>query len=183
MFGPSPDDLMVGAMNHTDYAASAVCGACVSLTGPSGSASTIRIVDQCPECPQGAIDLSPQAFDTIADRSLGLVSIRWHYLACDVTGPVSYRFKEGSSQWWTAVQVRHHRYQVAKLEYKKADGSYQEAPRTDYNYFLEAAGMGPGPYTFRITDIHGHAIEDANIGLAEATEAPGTKQFPLCVGR
>src|SRR5579871_1280562 len=27
-------DLMVAAMNHTDYAGSAVCGECVAITGP-----------------------------------------------------------------------------------------------------------------------------------------------------
>ena len=29
-FPATPDDLMVGAMNQTDYAASAVCGACAA---------------------------------------------------------------------------------------------------------------------------------------------------------
>ncbi|HTJ80909.1 MAG TPA: expansin EXLX1 family cellulose-binding protein, partial [Polyangiaceae bacterium] len=64
-FPATPDDLMVGAMNHTDYADSAVCGACADVTGPNGTVH-IRIVDQCPECPQGNIDLSPEAFAVIS---------------------------------------------------------------------------------------------------------------------
>ncbi len=63
-------DLMVGAMNHTEYADSAVCGACVHITGPSGEA-TVKIVDQCPECKVGDIDLSPEAFSSWPTRAWG----------------------------------------------------------------------------------------------------------------
>ncbi len=31
---PSPWDTMAGAMNHTDYRNSEICGACVMVTGP-----------------------------------------------------------------------------------------------------------------------------------------------------
>jgi len=55
----TPNDLMVGAMNHTDYAGSAACGACARIVGPQGTVD-VRIVDRCPECPQGDIDLSPR---------------------------------------------------------------------------------------------------------------------------
>ena len=68
---------MIGAMNHTDYADSAACGACVELTGPNATI-TIRIVDRCPECPAGDIDLSPEAFAAIAELSQGRVPITWH---------------------------------------------------------------------------------------------------------
>src|SRR5690242_13084032 len=49
-FDPTPDDLMVGAMNAPDYQASAACGACVSIDGPNGNSIVVRIVDLCPEC-------------------------------------------------------------------------------------------------------------------------------------
>jgi expansin (peptidoglycan-binding protein) len=177
-FDPSPNDLMIGAMNATDYAGAAACGACATLDGPSGSV-TIRIVDQCPECPQGNIDLSPEAFDKIAVRSQGRVPISWKYVGCNVTTAMSYRFKEGSSQYWTAVQVRHHRYRISKFEYQK-NGAFVEVPRQDYNYFMESAGMGPGPYTFRITDVYGDSVIDSGIAFKEAAEVPGTAQFPVC---
>lgn len=177
-FDASPNDLMIGAMNATDYAGSAACGGCAHLDGPSGSV-TIRIVDQCPECPQGNIDLSPDAFDRIAARALGRVPISWQYVPCPVTGPVVYRFKEGSNQWWTAIQVRNHRYRIAKFEYEK-DGAFVAVNRETYNYFVEPSGMGPGPYTFRITDINGDSLVDTGIVPQEATEVPGEKQFPEC---
>ena len=158
-FDKSPNDLMIGAMNATDYAASAACGGCAHVEGPNGDI-TIRIVDQCPECPQGNIDLSPTAFDGIAERAQGRVSITWTYVACAVTGPLSYRFKEGSSQYWTAVQVRNQHYRVAKFENQK-DCAFIDVHRESYNYFVEPAGMGPGPYTFRVTDVYGGVVEDS----------------------
>ena len=177
-FDPTPNDLLVGAMNAVDYAGAAACGACARLDGPNGSV-TVRIVDQCPECPMGNIDLSPEAFDHIADRSAGRVPISWEYVACDVSGPIVYRFKEGSNQWWTAVQVRNHRYRIAKFEYQKGS-QFVSVSREDYNYFVEPSGMGPGPYTFRVTDIYGDTVTDSDIALEEATEVPGKSQFPDC---
>jgi len=100
-FDPSPDDLMVAAMNQTDYAGSAACGACAAIDGPDGSV-VVRIVDRCPECSPGDIDLSADAFARIAAPVAGRVAIRWRYVACAVVGPVRYRFKEGSNPFWTA---------------------------------------------------------------------------------
>jgi expansin (peptidoglycan-binding protein) len=178
MFDASPDDLRVAAMNHDDYLESGVCGACAHLVGPSGEV-TVRIVDQCPDCPKGNIDLSPSAFDEIAKRELGRVPITWQYVECGVSGPLRYRFKEGSNQWWTAVQVRNHRYAIAKLEVKK-NGAFVAVARENYNYFVDGGGMGPGPYTFRLTDVYGHTIEDTGIEHREAQEVEGEAQFPVC---
>lgn len=177
-FEPSPGDLMVGAMNHTDYAESASCGRCAQIQGPSGSV-TVRIVDQCPECKPGDIDLAPQAFEKLADPKLGRVPISWSYVACSVSGPLRYRFKEGSNQWWTALQIQNHRYGIAKLEVEKG-GAFVAVPRESYNYFVDASGMGPGPYTFRVTDVHGHVLVDTGIAHAEATAVPGAAQLPDC---
>ena len=55
-------DRMIAAMNHTDYENSQACGAYVAVTGPTGTTITVKIVDQCPECKPGDIDLSAEAF-------------------------------------------------------------------------------------------------------------------------
>lgn len=178
-FPATPDDLDVGAMNDTDYAGSAVCGSCASIDGPNGSV-TVRIVDRCPECPAGDIDLSPEAFAKIAALEQGRVPITWRYVPCDVGGPIVYHFKEGSNPWWTAVQIRNHRYAIATLEYQGADGAMRTVARESYNFFVEASGMGPGPYTFRVTDDKGQVVEDSGIPFVEAGDSPGHAQFPQC---
>ncbi|MCL5997842.1 MAG: hypothetical protein M1546_17575 [Chloroflexi bacterium] len=177
MFGPSPEDLMVAAMNHTDYADAALCGAYIEVSGPSGKV-TVRVVDRCPECPQGDVDLSPQAFSQIAALILGRVPITWRLLSPDISGPIRYQFKDGSNPWWTAVQIRNHRHPVARVEYLDSAGQFVEAPRQPYNYFVAEHGMGPGPYSFRVTDIFGHVLTDHDIPLAVGAEVTGSGQFP-----
>jgi len=177
MFDPTPSDLMVAAMNHTDYNNAALCGAFVDITGPQGSVR-VRIVDRCPECAAGDIDLSPEAFARIADLVRGRVPITWRIVSPDLSGPIRYRFKEGSSQWWTAVQIRNHRNPIAKLEYRNAAGQFIAVPRTEYNYFVATAGMGPGPYHFRVTDMYGNVLTDSSIPLQVGVELAGSGQFP-----
>jgi len=175
-FNPSPADLMVVALSTPDYRGSLVCGACVEVKGPDATI-VVRVVDRCPGCDAGHIDLSEQAFAKIAEPVRGVVPVEWRHVACDVTGPIVYRFKEGSSQWWTAVQVRNTRYAVEKLE-AKVDGVYRSIERLSYNYFVAADGLGPGPYDLRVTDVLGHVLEDRGIALEVGAEVSGGAQFP-----
>lgn len=175
---PVPSDLLFGAMNNPDYATADYCGAFVKITGPLGSV-TVQITDRCPECQTGHIDLSPQAFDRIANRVTGIVPISWQLISNPATtGKVSYHFKDGSSQWWTAVQPRNHRNAIAKFEYRMGQAAYKVAPRFIFNYFIAEAGMGTGPYSFRTTDVYGNIIVDENIVLGDNVIRTGTQQFP-----
>jgi expansin (peptidoglycan-binding protein) len=178
MFGPSPQDLMVAAMNAVEYDNAAVCGSYVYVTGPKGSV-TVRTVDLCPECLAGHLDLSREAFAAIADLPQGRVDITWQVVSPNLQGPISYHFKDGSNQWWTAVQIRNHRNPVAKLEYYNDSGQWISVPRTSYNYFVQTnPGMGPGPYSFRVTDSYGNVLIDTGIPHVENSTVPGVAQFP-----
>jgi expansin (peptidoglycan-binding protein) len=175
-FPASPNDLMVAAMNQVEYDGSAACGECVKVNGPKGSV-VVRIVDRCPECLKGHIDLSKEAFAKIADLALGVVQVTWQVVPCQVSGPIIYHFKDGSNQWWTAIQVRNHRYAIKSLE-AQVGGSFQPLPREMYNYFVASSGLGPGPYTLRVTDVLGHVLVDSNIPFKVNQEVPGAAQFP-----
>jgi expansin (peptidoglycan-binding protein) len=154
MFGPSPDDLDVAANGTV----------------------RVRIVDLCPECLAGDLDLSPQAFDQIAPRALGRVPIEWQLEACGVSGNVRYHIKDGSSQWWTAIQVRNHRLPIARLEWL-SDGAWSELPRQTYNYFVAQSGTGPGALRVRITAWDGQVLEDELPGPDAEATYEGSGQF------
>lgn len=177
-FDASPDDLMVAAMNAPDYATAAWCGACLEVTGPMGTV-TVRVVDECPGCAHGDLDLSPQAFQMIAPLSAGRVSIMWHEVACTVSGPIAYHFKDGSNPYWTAIQIRNHRYPIAKVE-AMVGSAYQDIGRVDYNYFVDTSGLGAGPFALRVTDARGHVLEDSGVPLGDNTTSSGAAQFPAC---
>jgi expansin (peptidoglycan-binding protein) len=175
-FDASPGDLDVAAMDAPEWANSAVCGMCVHVVGPSG-AVTVRIVDQCPGCEKSHLDLSESAFAKIADPTLGRVPIQWQPVACAVSGPIAYKFKEGSNQWWTAIQVRNHRIPIAKLEVN-VGGTWTSIDRVDYNYFVASSGLGPGPYSLRVTDALGASLQDDGIALTPGGVVNGAAQFP-----
>ena len=76
----TPPDYLVAAINDEQYS-KANCGRCVSVTGPKGTV-VVRIIDKCPGCDAGDLDLSQTAFTKIADKSAGRVKITWHFVDC-----------------------------------------------------------------------------------------------------
>jgi expansin (peptidoglycan-binding protein) len=179
-FDPSPADLMVAAMNHTDYRDSLICGAYIQVAGPKGTI-VVRIVDQCPECPEGNIDLSAEAFALIADPVQGRVAISWRLISPALSGPIVYHFKDGSSKWWLAVQIRNHRNPIWQVEFQDTDGAFKALERQSYNYFVEPqyhSGPVPELLSLRVTDIYGSVITDSGIALVAETSAAGSAQFP-----
>jgi expansin len=177
-FEASPADLMVTAMNAEEYDNAAYCGAYLHVTGPNGSID-VRVVDLCPECKAGHLDLSQQAFAQIADLYLGRVDITWQLISPEISGPIAYHFKDGSNRYWTAVQIRNHRNPIAKFEYLNAEGQWITVPRTSYNYFVQTnPGMGLGPYTFRVTDWYGNTLTDTGIPFIVNSTVSGAAQFP-----
>jgi len=154
-FGPS-SDMMVAAMNTADYETSKACGAYV-LVRAGAAAVTVRIVNECPgDCAVGQIDLSEQAFAKLAALSAGRISISWSLLSPSGLGPLSVRYKTGSSQYWCGIQVLGHRNPVARLEVSNG-GGWLALPRTSFNYFLSEKGSGCGG-AIRITDIYGERL-------------------------
>jgi expansin len=175
-FGTS-SDLDVAAFDFPEFAKSASCGSCVAVSGPKG-AVTVRIVDSCPGCEDHHLDLSKSAFAKIADLQAGRVPITYQTVACKVSGPMAYQFKDGSHQFWTAIQVRNHRLPIAKLEAKK-NGAFVELKRSDYNYFIDDQGLKDDPIALRITAADGQVVTDSMPGAKDhgGQEYPGVVQF------
>jgi expansin (peptidoglycan-binding protein) len=178
--GAPSADRLVAALNRPDYGHAAWCGACLAVAGPLGDV-VVRVVDECPGCKHGDLDLGREAFARIAPLSAGRTKIAWHEVACPVTGPISYRVKPGSNAQWTAIQLRNHRYAIAGLEARDAGGAYRAIARGADNYFVATTGLGPGPYALRVADVRGHTLEDRGVALGGGGAAqPGAAQFPTC---
>jgi expansin (peptidoglycan-binding protein) len=175
-FDPSPSDLDVAAMDDPEWQGSSVCGACATVMGPKGNV-TVRIVDRCPECEKGHLDLSKQAFAKIADLSAGRVPITWSIVSCNVSGNVAYQFKQGSSQYWTAIQVRNHKVPIRSLAWNKNGTNWVDVNRESYNYFVEPNGMGTRAIKIRITSRDNQTLEDTLPGVMENQVFQGAAQF------
>ncbi len=179
-FDKSPGDLDVAALSMPEYAKSASCGACLRVTGPKG-AITVRVVDSCPPCAASGVnvDLSESAFAKIAEPSRGRVAIEYQQVSCSGLGNVSYHFKDGSSEYWTAIQVRNHKHPIAKLEYKSGS-SFFAMKRESYNYFVAEEGVGAqsNGLTLRVTATDGQAFEETLAGSIPSNKTvAGKHQF------
>ncbi|MEX5634411.1 expansin EXLX1 family cellulose-binding protein [Parafrankia sp. FMc2] len=175
MFDPLSDPAMpVVAMNETDYETARACGAYIEVTGPGGS-TVVRVTDRCPECPPGHVDLSEPAFARIAGGVPGRVDVTWRLVSPASIGAVQYRVKEGSSAYWLALQVRQHRNPIASLEVQ-VNGVWKPLQREMWNYFVAPQGLGAGPFTVRITDIHGERLVHT-VALSPGVTQQLTGQF------
>jgi expansin len=163
---PSPpaDGLYV-ALSPSEYNGAAACGGYDEVSGPDGSVRA-EVIDQCPPCAAGHIDLSEAAFSRIAPLSAGLVSVTYSAVADPpLSAPVSLRVKEGSSPYWLALLAMNTGNPLALVQVETASGSWRDLVRADYNYWLASSGAGPGPFTVRLTDTVGHQITVHDVTL------------------
>jgi expansin (peptidoglycan-binding protein) len=176
---PSPpaDGLYV-ALSPSEYASAAACGGYLEVHGPDGSVR-VEVVDQCPECAAGHIDLSAAAFAKIAPVSAGQVSVSYTHLANPaVPGPLGLRVKEGSSRYWLALLATNTGNPLASVAVRSPSGGWHDLARADYNYWIAASGVGDGPFTVRLTDTAGHQVTVGGIALSPGVvQGTGTYMY------
>jgi expansin (peptidoglycan-binding protein) len=180
-YGPS-EDIMVAGVSGVDYAASGGCGGCLEVTRPGRGTVLVRVVDSCLDCADGQVVLSEGAFTMLEpDTDVGVIDVDWHWVECPVEDAIGIHFIADSSPDWLAVQVRNHRHRIASLEARASGAdSWLSLTRATYNYFIADAGLGPGPFDFRVTDLYGHVLEENGMELGMDVVRPGSAQFPSC---
>ena len=164
---PSPpaNGLFV-AMPPGEYASAAGCGGYLEVHGPDGSVR-VEVIDQCPECGAGHIDLSQAAFSAIEPAGPGLINVTYEHLVNPpLPGPLSLRVKEGSSQYWLALLAMTTGNPLATVAVEGESGGWHELVRASYNYWVAQSGAGTGPFTVRLTDIAGHVVTVHGITLS-----------------
>jgi expansin len=163
---PSPpaNDLFV-ALSPAEYDSAAACGGYLTVTGPDGSV-TVQVIDQCPDCATGHIDLSEAAFAELAPLSAGLINVHYQQLTDPpLPGPITMEVKSGSSQYWLALLADNTGNPLASVQVETASGGWLSLTRASYNYWIASSGAGVGPFTVRLTDTEGHQVTVRNVAL------------------
>ena len=175
-YSPPADGLYV-ALPAPEYADAAGCGGYLEVNGPDGSVR-VKVIDQCPECAAGHIDLSETAFARLAPLSAGLINVSYTPLADPaLPGPVSIEVKQGSSQYWLALLADNTGNPLARVEVETSSG-WLSLARASYNYWITASGAGQGPFTVRLTDTQGHQVTVSGITLSPgAVQSTGTWMY------
>jgi expansin (peptidoglycan-binding protein) len=163
---PSPpaNNLFV-ALSPSEYDGAAACGGYLTVTGPDGSV-TVQVIDQCPECAAGHIDLSEAAFAELAPLGAGLINVHYQHLTDPpLPGPITMEVKSGSSQYWLALLAGNTGNPLASVQVETASGGWLGLARASYNYWIAQSGAGSGPFTVRLTDIEGDQVTLHNVAL------------------
>jgi expansin (peptidoglycan-binding protein) len=175
---PIPAGTLVGAINDPQYYGSLLCGAYLTVSGPAGTAQ-ILIVDLCPGCAAGDLDLDTPAFQAVTGASDGRYPITWKLTSPALAGPIVYRF-QGSNPYYVKVQVLNHRNPVYRVELDTGAGGFVALTRTADGFFQYNSAGPLGALTLRVTDIYGNTLTDAGIPIAtNSTDVfAGHAQFP-----
>jgi expansin (peptidoglycan-binding protein) len=177
---PVTPDQYVVAVSESAFDGSAVCGRCLRISGPLGTI-VARVTDYCVGFGCKDLDLSPNAFEAIGDPDLGILPVSWESVSCDVAGPISFHYHPDSNPYYAKIQVRNHRYGVAGLSVAPAGGSFTPLDRSTDNAFEFFSGVPiAAPLSFRVTDVHGMALEETSLSYVPGTEVPGETQFGFC---
>ncbi|RLN95856.1 hypothetical protein BBJ28_00008384 [Nothophytophthora sp. Chile5] len=98
------------ALNQAQWGSLTNCGRCAEVSCIDSKCTDktkkaiVQIVDRCPECSYGDLDMSPSVFKTITGSSPSRYKIRWQFVDCPTPGTIKVCLKEGSNPWWVAVQ-------------------------------------------------------------------------------
>jgi expansin len=153
------------ALSPSEYNGAAACGGYLTVTGPDGSV-TVQVIDQCPECATGHIDLSEPAFAKLAPLGAGLINVHYQYLADPgLPGPITMEVKSGSSQYWLALLADNTGNPLASVQVETTSGGWISLARANYNYWIAQSGAGSGPFTVRLTDTQGNTAIVHNVAL------------------
>ncbi|GJC80164.1 expansin-YoaJ [Colletotrichum liriopes] len=173
-----PSGLYGTAFSGQAWDSAAHCGACVKVTGPNGNSLTAMIVDQCPECDEGHLDLFQNAFANLGSLSDGIIQTSYEFVECGITSPIKLHNKSGTSSHWFSMQVLNHNEPVSTLEVSTDGGStWQKTTRQPYNFFENPSGFGTDSVDVRVTSESGKTVTVKSVGVASDSEHEAASNF------
>ncbi|KUI74226.1 Expansin-like protein 1 [Cytospora mali] len=173
-----PDGLYGTAFSGSAWDDAAECGACLSVTGPNGNSITVMVVDQCPECDEGHLDLFEDAFEQLGTKSAGIISTSYTKVPCGITSPIVLHNKSGTSAYWFSMQVVNHNEPISTLEVSIDGGStWSSTTRAEYNFFENASGFGTDTVDVRVTSTSGGTITVSGVSVAADSKVTASSNF------
>lgn len=179
MYWPSVAETNYVAINDAQWDNTMSCGRCAQVRCTDAACSgqpseLVYVVDRCPECKHGDLDLSPQVYSSITGQQPGRVGIEWEFVDCPVEGNVEYCLKSGSSKFWLALQPANF---VSGVQSMTIDGKTPEMLGAAY-YFLLNQGVDGSldALDITLTGVNGEVLEET-LALKPDTCTEGTKQF------
>ncbi|OWZ15763.1 Carbohydrate-binding protein [Phytophthora megakarya] len=171
------------ALNNEQWDGLQNCGRCAEVScadsrcADQSKSIVVQILDRCPECEQGDLDLSPTVFTALTGSTPSRYTIKWKFVDCPVSGNVNYCLKGGSNNYWTAVQPTNFATGVKSLQINGQDTTMLDSA---YYYLLDGASQTQtdlSSVTISMTDVNGNSIEDT-VSLTADSCTEGANQLP-----
>ncbi|EGZ14552.1 hypothetical protein PHYSODRAFT_507213 [Phytophthora sojae] len=169
------------ALNAEQWEETMNCGRCAQVTctdaSCAGQASEIvYIMDQCPGCAYGDLDLSPDVFESITGQSYTKLSIEWQFVDCPISNNVQYCLKTGSSEFWVAVQPANF---VSGVQSLSINGQETSVIDSAYYFLIDGSGESVADLSsvsISLTGVNGEVLEETlSLSADECTN--GNSQF------
>ena len=125
------------------------------------------------------LDMTPNTFAQLADKSLGEIDIEWEHVACPITTPLQIRMHAGASQYWFAATVENAVLRTAGLDVSTDSGStWRSTTRNTNNFFELSSASGTSTVWTRATSELGDQVVVKNVVLTAGTTTTGTSNYP-----
>ncbi|KAI0400554.1 carbohydrate-binding module family 63 protein [Xylaria palmicola] len=172
-----PSGIYGTAFSGSAWDSAAQCGSCLRVTA-NGKSIIAMVVDKCPECEKGHLDLFENAFDVLSPSSSDPLATSYTPVDCPISSPLVLHNKSGTSAYWFSMQVVNASEPVAKLEVSTDGGAtWKPTARRDYNFFENASGFGTDKVTVRVTSRSGSTVVVKNVGVASDSQVTAGSNF------
>ncbi|GLE07052.1 hypothetical protein PINS_up016921 [Pythium insidiosum] len=130
------------ALNTPQFEATKNCGRCAEVkciddrctADAKAKSEVVYIVDQCPGCAHGDLDLSPDVFRSVTGLTSHRLKVQWRFVDCPVQGSIKYCLKNGSNEFWAAIQPTH---AVAGIRSVEVNGQPTKMVDSAYYFLLD----------------------------------------------
>jgi hypothetical protein len=159
------------AIGRAEYAGGAACGTYLDVTGPNGT-TRVQVVDLCPSCPAGKIDLSKGSFARIGSVSAGIIPVTYGTVRDpQLPGPLQVKLKGGTGYNSLTAVVNNHGNPLSAVELQTPSGFVPMKHSSD-NLWTAPTGPVTAPVTLRISDGYGHQAVVSGLALGQSGFQP-----------
>ncbi|EEY58603.1 uncharacterized protein PITG_10704 [Phytophthora infestans T30-4] len=129
------------ALNNDQWDNLANCGRCAEVSciddqcADQTTTAIVQILDRCPECSSGDLDLSPTVLKNITGSDPSRLSIRWKFVDCPNPGSIEVCLKSGSNGYYVAVQPTN---TLVGVEIVTINGESTTMVDSAYYYLIES---------------------------------------------
>lgn len=168
------------AINQAQWDSLKNCGRCAQVSCVDAACAdktvseVVHIVDRCPECKSGDLDLSPSVFKKITGSSPSRLKIQWKFVDCPSEGNLKYCLKSGSNPYFVAIQPANAGAGVASM---KINGQATTMVASAFYYVLSSQSpVDLSAVKVSLTSSSGTTV-DETVSLSVGACTAGKSQF------